>query len=174
MAAATTLLTLDEYHRCYATENGYEYWFGEAVRKSVPTLLHSILQIILGEFLYRMGYVSASELDLRIDPNWEPRPDVCAMLTPQHPYPTRPVAVVAEILSPDDPMSKVFEKCRRYKHIGIGQVFVFDPEAHVGWEWSSATENLERIHILELGNGSKMDLAEVWNELAVRATLQGS
>jgi Uma2 family endonuclease len=29
-------------------------------------------------------------------------------------YPTKPVDVVAEVLSPDDKMSRVFEKCRQY------------------------------------------------------------
>jgi hypothetical protein len=37
----------------YAHENGWEYWFGEAVRKPVPTWLHAILQGLLAELLYK-------------------------------------------------------------------------------------------------------------------------
>lgn len=170
-SAASLLLSLDEYHKRYAGENGYEYWFGEVVRKSVPTWLHSILQAILVDLLDKAGYVSGSELDLRIDPQWEPRPDVAAALNPdlQEPYPTKPVDIVAEILSPDDPMSRVFEKCRHYVRIGIPQIFVLDPELQLTWEWSRRTENLERVNDMRLGNGVAIPTRDVWLELERRS-----
>jgi Uma2 family endonuclease len=173
--AASLLLSLDEYHQRYAGENGYEYWFGEVVRKSVPTWLHSILQAILVDLFDKAGYVSGSELDLRIDPDWEPRPDVAAALNPnlKERYPTKPVDIVAEILSPDDPMSRVFEKCRHYVRIGIPQIFVLDPELQLAWEWSRRTENLERVDSLRLGNGVVMETRDVWLELERRAKKAG-
>jgi Uma2 family endonuclease len=167
MAAATTLLTLQEFHEQYANEHGYEYWFGEAVQKGMPTWLHGALQLILGELFYRLGYATGSEIELRIDPNWQPRPDVIASLEVQRPYPTRPVDIVAEILS-DDPMTRVYEKCRNYARIGIAQIFVFDPESRTAWEWSRETENLERVETLRLGNGSTIAVGEIWAELGRR------
>ena len=169
MATAAGFLTLDEYHERYAGENAYEYWFGEAIKKSVPTWLHAILQVILAEVFYKAGYISGSELDLRIDPNWDPRPDVVAALQPEHPYPTKPVNIVAEVLSPDDRMSRIYEKCRQYARIGIPQILVFDPEARVAWEWSRATENLERIHQLHLDNGAVLLVKDIWDELYCRS-----
>lgn len=167
MAAATTLLTLEQFNAQYAGEHGYEYWFGEVVQKGMPTWLHGLLQLILGEFFHKLGYISGSEIDLRVDPNWQPRPDVMAALEIEQPYPTKPVDVVAEVLS-DDPMTKVFEKCRNYARIGIPQIFVFDPESRTAWEWSRQTGNLERIQALRLRNGSTLDVSDIWAELEAR------
>src|SRR6185312_8269983 len=170
MATATNLLTLEEFRKRYAEEKPYyEYWFGEAVQKSVPTWLHSLLQQILGEMLTRAGYRSGPELELRIASDWQPKADVAAALEIEHPYPTKPVDVVAEILSPDDRMSRVFEKCRQYARIGITKIFVLDPESKSSWEWSRETDNLERISIMNLPNGQNIAIADIWGELDRRA-----
>jgi hypothetical protein len=55
MAPSATSLTLDEYDRVYGSEAGWEYWFGEARPKPVPTHLHGLLQILLGELLRMAG-----------------------------------------------------------------------------------------------------------------------
>jgi Uma2 family endonuclease len=174
MATATTLLTLQEFNAQYGDEHGYEYWFGEVVRKGMPTWLHSILQIILGELLHRLGYITGSELDLRIDPNWQPRPDVAAASRIEGCYPTKPVDIVVEILSPDDPMTRVYEKCRHYARIGIPQIFVFDPESKTAWEWSRQTHNLETIQTLHLANGSTLPVTDIWAELDARMRSRSS
>ena len=167
MPAATTLLTIEQYREQYAGETGWEYWFGEAVRKPVPTWLHGVLQLLLGQLLREAGYYSASELDLRIDPNWEPRPDVAGALTLEQPYPTKPIDVAIEILS-DDKMGPLFAKCRHYVRIGIPQIFVFDPVARDAWEWSRETDSIERIQSMRLGNGSVIAVDDVWAELEKR------
>lgn len=164
-AQTTATLSLEQYRADYASESGYEYWFGEVIRKSMPTWLHAILQALLGDVFYRLGYFSGSELTLRVDPQWEPRPDVVAALELTEPYPTRPVDIVVEILSPDDTMAFVFKKCRQYVRIGIPQIFVFDPEARDAWEWSRKTDNLERISRLVLANGASLEVSEIWAEL---------
>ncbi len=170
MATATNLLTLEEFRKRYAEEKPYyEYWFGEAVQKSVPTWLHSLLQQILCEFLNRAGYRSGPEVELRIDSGWQPKADVAAALVIEHPYPTKPIDVVAEILSPEDRMSRVFEKCRQYARIGITKIFVLDPKSKSAWEWSRDMENLERVSIMELPNGRSLAVADVWSELDRRS-----
>ncbi|MGA8025810.1 MAG: Uma2 family endonuclease, partial [Bryobacteraceae bacterium] len=99
--------------------------------------------------------------------------DVSASLKIEQPYPTKPVDIVAEILSPDDAMTKVFDKCRNYARIGIPQIFVFDPESKTAWEWSRETDNLERIQTLRLGNGSSLEVNEIWAELETRMRGRG-
>ena len=43
MATGTQLLTVEEFERLYARQDtAYEYWFGEAVPKAMPTLRHGI------------------------------------------------------------------------------------------------------------------------------------
>ena len=167
MAAGTQLLTLEEFRLRYADAKPYyEYWFGEAIQKAAATTIHGLLQLILCELLKRLGYRAAPEVELRIDPNWQPKPDVLASLSPfERPYPTKPVDLVIEVLSPTDAMSLVHEKCRNYQHIGFEQIFVLDPEFRKGWEWGRKTQNLERIDALRLTNGKSIELTEVWQEL---------
>ncbi|MDQ2711978.1 MAG: Uma2 family endonuclease [Acidobacteriota bacterium] len=167
MATATHSLSLEEFRCRYADEKPYyEYWFGEAIQKSVPTTLHGLLQQILCALLNMAGYRAGSEIELRIDPEWQPKPDVIASRAPfDLPYPSHPVDIVAEVLSPDDKMAKVFEKCRQYQRIGIGQIFVLDPESKIVWEWSVETQNLERVSTLELKNGQNIQASEIWSKL---------
>jgi Uma2 family endonuclease len=165
MAAAPQPLSLAEFRARYSLEKPYfEYWFGVAIQKSVPTWLHAVLQRIIGSLLLQAGYKSGSELELRIDSNWQPVPDVAGSLRRiDQPYPTEPIDVVVEILSPDDRMSYILSKCRNYARIGISQIFVFDPEAKQAWEWTNNSLNI--ISEMRLANGSVIDLRLVWQQL---------
>jgi len=77
----------------------------------MPTWIHGLLQAILCRLLWQAGYKSGSEVELRIDPNFCPKPDVIATRGRiEAPYPTRAVEVVIEILSREDSMALVLEK----------------------------------------------------------------
>jgi len=68
----------------------YEFWYGEAIVKGIPTVIHGLLQVIIAHLLRQAGYVAASEVELRIDPDAHPRPEVIANKTvPMEPYPTK-------------------------------------------------------------------------------------
>ncbi len=166
MATVTHLLSLEEFRKRYADDKPYfEYWFGEAVQKSASNWQHALLQAILAGTLSEAGYRAGVELELRIDPDWQPKADVAAALTVEQPYPTKPVDIVVEILSPDDRMSRVFEKARQYARIGVPSIFVFDGELRYAWEWSQETENLERTQTMRLPNGREISVAGIWEEL---------
>jgi Uma2 family endonuclease len=167
MAAATTPLTLEQFHALYENESGYEYWYGEAVHKGVATTLHGLTQVIIGGLLRKLGYHVGTEIDLRIDPRWEPRPDVLVSLFPlPQPYPNKPDNLfIFEVLSPDDALPKLFRKCRNYLRIGVEPVFVIDPEARDSWEWSRATNNLERVSHFALPGDKVLAVDDVWSEL---------
>jgi hypothetical protein len=109
MPLTTEKLTRESFRSRYAHQKPYfELLDGEAVQKSVPTRLHSILQFILAVILKELGFKSRPELTLAIDESWEPTPDVCGVLGPEEdPYPTRAVAVAIEVLSPDDRFTRV-------------------------------------------------------------------
>ncbi len=169
MASATNLLTLEEFRLRYAEEKPYyEYWFGEAVQKFAPTWLHTLLVKVLLNALDGAGYESGTELELRIDADWQPKPDVAAATFVEQPYPTKPVAVIVEVLSPEDRMERVIEKWRQYVRIGIPAIFVMDPELRYAWEWSRQTENLERISTMLLPNGEAISVAHLWSDLDLR------
>ena len=120
---------------CDAREKPYfEYWDGEAVQKSLPTGLHSIIQKILVQLLDALGYMAGGEVTLKLDRTFQPIPDVIAVEGSFGDlYPTEPFEVVIEILSPDDLFSRVLRKCRRYEAWGIRQVIVVDPKARLSW-----------------------------------------
>jgi Uma2 family endonuclease len=135
MATAAKPLTLEEFRSQYGGRKPhFEYWFGEAIQKSMPTWLHALVQSILGEMLRRAGYKVGSELELRIDPQWEPVPDVAATLRRlEQPYPTKPLEIVVEILSPDDRMSQVLSKCRHSRTDKLLPSRIFGGKSQNSW-----------------------------------------
>ena len=63
-------------------------------------------------------------------------------------------------------MHTLYEKCEHYARIGIGQIFVFDPESKKAWEWDRNRANLERITAMDLQNGSRISIdQDVWPEM---------
>jgi Uma2 family endonuclease len=165
--SATTHLTLEQFHSLEAQSDGprLEYWFGEAVSKAMPTWLHATLQWILIELFESAGYYAAGEVELRIDPRWQPKPDVVAATFLEEPYPTRPIEIVAEVLSPEDQPGRVLDKCREYERIGIQQIYIFDPGKRTAWIWGGWQQGLVTIDRLELTNGTVLLVSEIWRKL---------
>ena len=167
MATSTRLVTPDQFRAEYGSEGGWEYWFGEAVRKGTSTTLHGIMQFILMLLFDSAGYHVGSEVDLRIDPDWEPRPDVLVSSDLiEQPYPTRPAQLtVIEILSPDDAMQRVIKKRRHYTRVGIETVFIVDPEMRDIWRWSATADAIERAENITLPDGFSLTGNVIWQEL---------
>jgi Uma2 family endonuclease len=164
-AVAERKLSLQEFHARYAGEKPYfEYWDGEAIQKSVPTLLHSLIQKILVALLDAMGFDSRPEVTLRLDPTYEPIPDVIAaegFFT--EPYPTKPFEVVIEILSPDDPFARVVRKCHIYEQWGIRQVVVIDPQDRLVWSFDNGS--LRETDIIARRGERVVTSEELWAEV---------
>jgi Uma2 family endonuclease len=132
------------------------------------------LQSLLAEIFYEKGYFSGSELDLRISREFQPRPDVAASLELESSgYPTKPIDIVAEILSPDDLHGKVSEKCQHYAELGIHQIYVFDPVQRTVEQWNAARQQLERISQLSLTNGAVVQAEEIFTRFEQRLKRRG-
>jgi Uma2 family endonuclease len=164
------LLTLEEFRVRYAGEKPYyEYWSGEAIQKSMATWLHGIIQIVLGQMLNSIGYRSGSEVTLRLVKDYEPVADVIAADPPIiQPYPTDPFAVVIEILSPDDPFSRVLRKCRLYERWGIQRILVIDPDTRVVWSFENGT--LNETSLIARRGTREATAAELWAEVDRQST----
>ena len=131
-------MTVEHFDQQFGQEKPYfEYWFGEPVQKKMPTWLHSLLQKIIVRLLDDAGYESGAEVKLKISAEFQPLPDVSAVIPGkvELPYPTRPVEIVVEILSPDDQFSQMLTKCQFYAELGIKHVYVVDPYARQVWCW---------------------------------------
>jgi Uma2 family endonuclease len=171
MAASTTRLTLEQFREQYpeTLKPHWEFWFGEARQKPVPTRLHAWLQFVLCSLLEKAGYATGPEVTLRMDPNWEPIPDVIGESHPDSaPYPTRAVDVVAEILSATDREHNVLEKCGHYARNGVELILVFDPLARNAFIFSSGELSLITEESIQLPNGRALSLRDVWSELQKR------
>jgi Uma2 family endonuclease len=160
MATVAAKLSVAEFEKQYGDEKPYyEYWHGEAVQKSQPTGLHGLLQRILLILLTQAGYEPLSEVKLKIDPDFQPVPDVIATNGAiELPYPTRPLEIIIEILSEDDRISRVLAKCRTYEAWGFEQVYIVDPERRVVLRWHD--HRLEEVNTLA---GISTD--RIWSEV---------
>jgi Uma2 family endonuclease len=138
-SATKPKLSLEEFHARYDGEKPYyEYWDGEAVQKSAATFLHGLIQCIIARLLDGIEYISAIEVTLKLEPSYEPIPDIIAINGPVgFPYPTTPFDVVIEILSPQDSFSRVLRKCRLYERWGIRQIVVIDPAERLVWRFEN-------------------------------------
>jgi Uma2 family endonuclease len=160
MVAVAEKLTLSEFQARYETgDRSYEYWHGRAMPKGMPTWIHGILQRIVMELLTEAGYTAGSEVELRIVPDARPKPDVIATKeSVEDPYPTAAVDVVVEILSPDDAMAYVIEKCRAYQDWGFPGIYVVDPESRLVFRWTGSA--LEISELL-----TSLPSATIWERL---------
>ena len=155
-------MTLEQFDLQYAHQKPYfEYWFGSPVQKSMPTWIHSLLQKIIMRLLDDAGYESAAEVKLKISNEFQPLPDVAAVFPGQiaGPYPTEPVEVVVEILSPDDRLPDIVSKCNFYAGLGIKHIYVVDPQVRKVSVWAS-NESLQPAE-----NLTSISVAEIWCEL---------
>jgi Uma2 family endonuclease len=164
-AVAERKLSVEEFHARYDGEKPYfEYWDGEAVQKSMPTRLHSLIQEILVRLLRAMGYDPGGEIRLKLNPAYEPVPDVIAAEGQiRDPYPTEPFEVAIEILSPDDSFSHVLRKCRLYETWGIRQVIVIDPFKRAVWSFENGSHR-ETDTIARRGD-RVINAQQLWSEV---------
>ena len=168
MAASfsTPPLTIEEFERLYGGETpAYEYWDGVAIQKPVPTVLESLLQFVLQTLLRQKGLAAAAEVRIKINPTKEPVPDVIAGHRPRAPYPDKPMAIVIEVLSPDDTVQRVRRKCRFYAAQGIPGIYVFDPEDRTAERWSEADRALLPVTAIEIPGQTPLPVSEIWASL---------
>jgi Uma2 family endonuclease len=173
MATALQKLTIEQFNLQYGDRKPYhEYWYGEAIPKAMPTLIHALLQKILLILFDEIGYTSVAEVRLRLDPDVEPLPDVIAISGPVGlPYPTKPFDVAVEILSPEDSFQRITKKCRLYHKWGIRHILVVDGEERIVWKLEPDGNELHEISEILFSNGRKLLTQQLWEELDRRLML---
>jgi Uma2 family endonuclease len=141
--SATAIVLVEDYLR--RTEKPYcEYIDGVLHPKAMPTKLHALIQKILMALLDRQGVESLSEVRVRLSPTKYLIPDVIAAPVIQSPYPTDPVLLCVEILSPEDRLGATLAKCEEYHAWGVPFCWVIDPEKQTAWQYHSGSDP-ERI-----------------------------
>jgi len=143
-------MPVEEYLRL--TEKPYrEYRDGVASAKAMPTKFHSIIQDALQTLLRNQGVRPLPELTVRISPTKYLVPDVCVAGDFPGPYPTEPVILCCEILSPEDRIGAMFSKCEEYHAWGVPFCWVIDPLKRSAWEYHAAAEPVRVTGTLRAG-----------------------
>ena len=166
MAAVPQSLSLEEFDRLYGDQKPYhEYWYGQAVQKTVPNIVHSVLQMIMGMLLREIGLLPASEARLKLSKEAQPLPDVIGLSRIQIPYPTKAFEIAIEILSPSDSAQYLFRKCRLYAKWGIQQIVVLDPDDRIAQRWNGPAQRLESISEIAIEGRAPIAVSRIWAEL---------
>jgi len=165
--ATATKLTYEQFQDQYGQDDkAYEFWYGKAIPKGMPTWIHGLLQQIILRLLYEAGYIAAAELELRIDPDAYPRPDIAATRKPPTGrYPTAGLEVVVEIISEDDKYPLVKEKCRRYQEWGFGAIYLVDPSDRSVVEWRDGVAK-------PCADLASIPVQRIWDELDQQYTAE--
>ena len=132
-------IDIDDYLR--STEKPYrEYRDGEVTPKARSTKLHSLIQYALLMLLRNQGVQPLPELTVRISPTRYLVPDVVVSGDFPGPYPTEPVLLCCEILSPEDRLGAMLGKCQKYHAWGVPYCWVIDPVKRTAWEYHQSAE----------------------------------
>ena len=137
--SATTLIPVDEY-LLYSDKPNCEYRDGVLYPKPMPTMFHGLLEFMLVAMLRKLGLQAAPEVTVRLSTTRFLVPDVIAAPVRQSPYPTEPVLLCCEILSPEDRLGTMLAKREEYHAWGVPFCWVIDPIKRTAWEYHSGGE----------------------------------
>jgi Uma2 family endonuclease len=153
--ATTTgrLMSVEEYLK-YTGKPNAEYIDGELRPKPMPTSLHGLIQMLLGMLLRQQGADCRSEVTVRLSPTRFLVPDLVADSVIEDPYPTKPVQLCVEILSPEDRLGAMLAKCESYHAWGVPYCWVIDPVKQTAWEYHANFDpnRIEASGTLHAGN----------------------
>src|SRR5262245_40601830 len=132
--ATTTLIGVDEYLRDYVEkekEPSWEYIDGVLRQKPMPDLDHGSIQAGVTVLVMQRfpEFRAATEVHVRITPTEFLVPDVVILRKEQarESYPSRPVHVCVEILSPNQTFGDTVVRCHEYHRWGVPMCWMVDP-----------------------------------------------
>jgi Uma2 family endonuclease len=144
--STSALMTVEEYLKL-DVKPYCEYIDGVVRQKPVPTSYHSLLQILLGALLTVRArqFYTMSEVHVRIRPGKFLVPDLAVVRREmfERPYPTKPVFLCIEIVSPDDRPEELLAKCEEYHAWGVPHCWVIDPEQRAAWIYDRHAESVK-------------------------------
>ncbi len=148
--SSTPLVPVDEYLR-YSEKPNCEYREGVLYPKPWPTTFHGLTEFMLAALLRRLGLQAAPEVTVRLSPTKYLVPDIVAARVLENPYPTEPVLLCCEILSPEDRLGTMLAKCEEYHAWGVPFCWVIDPVKRTAWEYHASAEPVRVASTLHAG-----------------------
>ena len=149
--SATALVPVETYLRMTDKPNR-EYRDGVLYPKAMPAKWHSIIQRALVTLLQHQGVSPFPELSLRLSATKYLVPDVAVADDFPNPYPTEPVRLCCEVLSPEDRLGTMLAKCEEYHEWGVPFCWVIDPVKRAAWEYHVGGEPVRAVDTLHAGD----------------------
>lgn len=146
-AAAVTRMSVEEYLRTPFRPD-VDFVDGVIEERNLGEWDHAGLQGFIYALLLareeEWGVYTSTELRVQVSATRFRVPDVCVTdaRNPTERIPTRPPLVCIEVKSPEDRLARMLERVKDFHRMGVGQVWVFDPETHRVWV-STANEVAE-------------------------------
>lgn len=157
------LVTVEEYLR-YSDKPNCEYRDGVMYPKAWPTTFHAFTQLEVVRLLMKLGLDAALEVTVRLSESKYFVPDVIAAEWLENPYPTKPVLLCCEILSPEDRLGAMLAKCEEYHAWGVPYCWVIDPIKRSAWEFHAGAEPVRVGEELRAGE-IRAELVELFSAL---------
>ena len=139
------LVSVEEYLNSSYTPD-MEYVDGVLIERGVPTIPHSLLQMILIQFFAQfqetMRFVALPEVRTQIIERARYRiPDVvlCSLPVPKSKILDVVPGTIIEILSPTDRMGETLERFRDYASIGVLEIVQMDPDHYVAHRYKDGS-----------------------------------
>ena len=148
--STAALVPVEEYLRLTGKPHA-EYRDGVLHPKPIPTWSHGVLQAVLAALLRKLGLKAGSGISVRVSERKILIPDVLAARIAQEPYPTEPVLLCCEILSPEDRIGALLAKCEEYHAWGVPFCWLVDPVKRAAWEYHSGGEPQRVAETLRAG-----------------------
>ncbi|HEV1287250.1 MAG TPA: Uma2 family endonuclease [Bryobacteraceae bacterium] len=126
-----------------------DYVDGEVLERNFGERPHSYVQAAIGSYFFTRrkawGIEVYPEQRVQVKPRRYRIPDVCVVLggTKEKIF-TKPPFLCAEILSPEDRMTRVWDRIHDFFEMGVPNVWIIDPETRIA-HIASPTGDLHRV-----------------------------
>jgi Uma2 family endonuclease len=163
-----TLISVEEYLNT-SYDPDVEYVDGVLVERNVGDWLHSLIQRnLIVAFTVKYPHVFAvPELRSKTRETRFRLPDVCILLhPPQTKYLLDAAFLAIEILSEDDPMTRIMEKLEEYAQKGVPNIWVIDPRLKMMSVYSQGALQEVRSDVIATGNpGLELTRQEIFRQV---------
>jgi Uma2 family endonuclease len=165
---AASLVPIEDYLKTFS-DTHCEYVGGVLIEKPMPTWMHAVLQAWISALVMRKypQYLAGGEVHARLTKTEFRLPDIAVQrreIVEQETYAERPPVLCVEILSREDQLAAIFEKCERYHRWGVPMCWVIDPVTREAWMFEHGGEpSLERDELV--ASEIHLALAEVFSVL---------
>jgi len=165
MATVAGLVSVEEYLRT-TYKPACDYIDGALRQKPMATCDHGLIQGQFVRLIPASHYATSPELTVRIREGKYLVPDLGVQLRSaiQKPYPTKPIFLCIEVLSPEDRFSELLAKCDDYLAWGVPMTWIVDPDRRRAWQYAGIPVEIPSAVALTAGDVS-VSLPELFSVL---------